>query len=215
VTVVVRHFGGQRSYVTPATLDRLAAAGVGATADPVQWVTLVAFTPGASPSDVVDQIDEALASISHWTSSPAAERDFMEQVIDTILAVIVGLLAVAVLIALIGVANTLALSVLERRRESATLRALGLSKRQLRSMLAIEGTFIAGVGAVLGVVLGLLYGWAGSWIVLNLVGDVHLAMPWRDVAIVIGVAVVAGLVASVAPARSATRTSPVEALTVE
>jgi putative ABC transport system permease protein len=201
--------------VTPATLDRLAAAGVGATADPVQWVTLVAFTPGASPSDVVDQIDEALASISHWTSSPAAERDFMEQVIDTILAVIVGLLAVAVLIALIGVANTLALSVLERRRESATLRALGLSKRQLRSMLAIEGTFIAGVGAVLGVVLGLLYGWAGSWIVLNLVGDVHLAMPWRDVAIVIGVAVVAGLVASVAPARSATRTSPVEALTVE
>ena len=259
VTVVVRHFGGQTSYVTPTTLDRLAAAGVGdgdaqassvampdadgsdaqgsadaatqdmtagdatsddaatqgTTASTVQWVTLVAFAPGASPSDVVDQIDEALASVSHWTSSPAAERDFMEQVIDTILAVIVGLLAVAVLIALIGVANTLALSVLERRRESATLRAIGLSKRQLRSMLAIEGTFIAGVGAVLGVVLGLLYGWAGSWIVLNVVGDVHLAVPWRDVAIVIGVAIVAGLVASVAPARSATRTSPVEALAVE
>ena len=71
-----------------------------------------------------------------------------QKVIDTILAVIIGLLAVAVVIALIGVANTLSLSVIERRRESATLRAIGLSRSQLRWMLAIEGMLIAGVGAL-------------------------------------------------------------------
>ena len=90
------------------------------------------------------------------------ERASYQKVIDTILAVIIGLLAVAVVIALIGVANTLSLSVIERRRESATLRAIGLSRSQLRWMLAIEGMLIAGVGALLGVVLGVLYGWAGS-----------------------------------------------------
>jgi len=209
LTVRVHDMAGSTAYVTPATMAKLP------TGTSLQWRTLVAFSSGASASDVVDRIDDALAATQHWTTSPAAERQLMEQVIDTILAVVVGLLAVAVLIALIGVANTLALSVLERRRESATLRAIGLSKRQLRSMLAVEGAFIAGVGAVLGVVLGLLYGWAGSWVVLNVVGDVHLTVPWRDVAVVIAVALVAGLIASVAPARSATRTSPVEALAVE
>ena len=145
----------------------------------------------------------------------AVERATMQQVIDTVLGVIVGLLAVAVVIALIGVANTLSLSVIERRRESATLRAIGLSRAQLRWMLAIEGMLIAGVGAVLGVVLGVLYGWAGSASALRVVGDVSLTVPWRDVALVIVVALVAGLVASVVPGRAAARTSPVAALAVD
>lgn len=145
----------------------------------------------------------------------AVERASYQQVIDTVLGVVVGLLAVAVVIALIGVANTLSLSVIERRRESATLRAIGLSKGQLRGMLAIEGVLIAGVGAVLGVVLGLVYGWAGAAAALSVMGDVSLAVPWRDVALVLVVALTAGLLASVVPARSAVRTSPVEALAVD
>jgi putative ABC transport system permease protein len=145
----------------------------------------------------------------------AVERAAMQSVIDTILGVIIGLLAVAVVIALIGVANTLSLSVIERRRESATLRAIGLSRSQLRWMLAIEGMLIAGVGAVLGIVLGVLYGWAGAATALSIMGDVSLAVPWRDVALVLVVALVAGLVASVVPGRTAARTSPVEALAVD
>ncbi|QJW36074.1 ABC transporter permease [Cellulosimicrobium protaetiae] len=145
----------------------------------------------------------------------AVERAAMQSVIDTILGVIVGLLAVAVVIALIGVANTLSLSVIERRRESATLRAIGLSRAQLRWMLAIEGMLIAGVGAVLGIVLGVLYGWAGAATALSVMGDVSLAVPWRDVALVLVVALVAGLVASVVPGRTAARTSPVAALAVD
>ncbi|WP_455604587.1 ABC transporter permease [Cellulosimicrobium funkei] len=145
----------------------------------------------------------------------AVERAAMQSVIDTILGVIVGLLAVAVVIALIGVANTLSLSVIERRRESATLRAIGLSRSQLRWMLAIEGMLIAGVGAVLGIVLGVLYGWAGAATALSVMGDVSLAVPWRDIALVLVVALVAGLVASVVPGRTAARTSPVAALAVD
>ena len=145
----------------------------------------------------------------------AVERAAMQSVIDTILGVIVGLLAVAVVIALIGVANTLSLSVIERRRESATLRAIGLSRSQLRWMLAIEGMLIAGVGAVLGIVLGVLYGWAGAATALSVMGDVSLAVPWRDIALVLVVALVAGLVASVVPGRTAARTAPVAALAVD
>jgi len=129
--------------------------------------------------------------------------------------VVVGLLAVAVVIALVGVANTLSLSVLERRRESATLRAIGLSRRQLRTMLAVEGMLIAGVGAVLGAGIGLVYGWAGASSVLGVIGHVSLAVPWRDLGLVVLVALAAGLLASVLPARTAVRTSPVAALAVD
>ncbi len=143
------------------------------------------------------------------------QRQSYQQVIDVALGIVVGLLAVAVVIALIGVANTLSLSVIERTRENAMLRAIGLSKGQLRTMLAIEGMLIAGVGAVLGIVLGLLYGWAGATTALSSIGNVPLVVPWADIAVVLGVALVAGLVASVVPARAAVRTRPVAALAAE
>ena len=143
------------------------------------------------------------------------QRQSYQQVIDVILGIVVGLLAVAVVIALIGVANTLSLSVIERTKENAMLRAIGLSKAQLRTMLAIEGMLIAGVGAALGVLLGVLYGWAGATTALSSMGDVPLVIPWADIAMVLGVALVAGLLASVVPARAAVRTHPVAALAAE
>ena len=75
--------------------------------------------------------------------------------------VIVGLLAIAVVIALVGIANTLGLSVLERGREHALLRALGVTRRQLRRMLATEAALLALVATVLGTVLGAVFAWAG------------------------------------------------------
>ncbi len=104
---------------------------------------------------------------------------------------------------------------IERRRESATLRALGLTRRQLRTSMAVEGMLIAGMGAVTGIVLGLVYGWAGSTAVLASLGSVELRVPWTDLAVVLAVAVVAGVAASVLPGRSAARTPPVAALAVD
>lgn len=168
-------------------------------------------------TQVVPAIQDAIveSDVPVEVVGAAVERALMESVIDTILGVVVGLLAVAVVIALIGVANTLSLSVIERRRESATLRAIGLTRTQLRWMLAIEGMLIAGVGSVLGIALGLLYGWAGAATALGVVGDVSLAVPWRDLGLVLVVALLAGLVASVVPGRTAARTSPVAALAVD
>ena len=132
-----------------------------------------------------------------------------------ILGIVVGLLAVAVVIALIGVANTLSLSVIERTRENAMLRAIGLWKAQLRAMLAIEGMLIAGVGAVARrrARRPVRLGRCGHRALL--MGDVPLVVPWADIAMVLGVALVAGLLASVVPARAAVRTHPVAALAAE
>ena len=194
--------------VTPATM---AAMGVDLPANEI-WLRL------ADDADVVatmDDVQSSLSDVSAQVMGAALERAAFEDIVDTLLAVVLGLLAAAVVIALIGVANTLSLSVIERRRESATLRAIGLSRGQLRASLALEGCLIAGVGAVLGIALGLAYGWTGSMTVLRAVGDVSLEVPWRDLGVAVVVAVVAGLLASVLPARSAARTSPVEALAVE
>lgn len=172
---------------------------------------------GSDVADTVAAVQDAVAATDEVVDVTGAvvQRQTYQQVIDVILGIVVGLLAVAVVIALIGVANTLSLSVIERTRENAMLRAIGLSKTQLRAMLAIEGMLIAGVGAVLGVVLGLVYGWAGATTALSSMGDVPLVVPWADIAIVLGVALVAGLVASVVPARAAVRTRPVAALATE
>lgn len=208
LTAVATGLGGTRGIVTNATLDRIAPHAPVSTF----WVTL---EPGADPGTVLQEVREALPDGGLDITSAAAQRVSNDRVVDSVLGIVIGLLAVAVVIALIGVANTLSLSVLERRRESATLRAIGLSRRQLRWMLAVEGMLIAGVGALLGVGLGLLYGWAGSVVVFGSLGDVLLTVPWRDLGLVLVVALAAGLLASVLPGRTAARTSPVAALAVD
>ncbi|MCC2310051.1 ABC transporter permease [Cellulomonas chengniuliangii] len=207
--VVVADIKSSGFLVTRSTFAELVPDPVG---PDELWVRLADVNDAGA---AFPRIQDALLDQSVMITGAAAERAQFQQVIDTLLAVVVGLLGVAVVIAIVGVANTLSLSVLERRRESATLRAIGLSRRQLRLTLAIEGVLIAGVGAVLGAVLGLLYGWAGSAIVLGTLGDVSLDVPWRDMGIVVVVALAAGLLASVLPGRSAARTSPVAALAVD
>lgn len=163
--------------------------------------------------DVRDAVGAVPSSGDVPVQGAAAERALYQQVIDVLLLVVVALLAVAVLIALVGVANTLSLSVVERAGESALLRALGLTRGQLRGMLALEGALVAGVGALLGIVLGTLYGWAGAASVLGSVTDgVTLEVPWGRLLAVLAIAVAAGLAASVLPARRAVRTPPVAAL---
>ena len=217
--VAVTDLGGYQALVLPADLT---AADPGA-ASSALWVHLSA---DADPVEVAGEVQTAVTDTTGTdaatspvsVSGAAAERAGYERIIDTMLLVVVGLLAVAVVIALVGVANTLSLSVIERTRENAVLRALGLTRGQLRRMLALEGALVAGVGGLLGVVLGSLYGWAGA---ASLLGGVATAggaaiwtpeLPWGRLALLLVVAVAAGLLASVLPARRAVRTPPVAAL---
>ena len=198
-----------------AMLTSGAAQALGVAADAPAGALLVRLEDGANALDAILDVQQAVQDDDLQVTSSAAKRQSNEQVIAVVLAIVVGLLGVAVLIALIGVANTLSLSVIERRRESATLRAVGLSRRGLQAMLATEGMLIAGVGALVGTALGLLYGWAGAATVLGPLGTVRLSVPWAHVASVLLVALLAGLVASALPARAAARTPPVAALGVD
>ncbi|GIG39589.1 FtsX-like permease family protein [Cellulomonas phragmiteti] len=204
----VRPSATDRALLTTQAADALAV-------DDVPSVLLVRIEPGADAMGVLQDVRDVVADDTVRVESAAAERQGDQRVIDVMLAIVIGLLGVAVVIALIGVANTLSLSVIERRRESATLRAVGLSRRGLRWMLATEGMLIAGVGALIGTALGLLYGWAGAATVFGTIGDVRLSVPWAHVGIVLLVALLAGLAASALPARAAARTPPVAALGVD
>ena len=140
------------------------------------------------------------------------------KIFDVLLIVGIGLLGVSVLIALVGVGNTLSLSVLERTRENALLRAMGLSRRQLRRMLAVESLLMALVAAGLGIVLGLIYGWTGTSALMGgqtVEGGVEYAVPGTLLVVIAAVAAVAGLLASVLPARRAAKVAPAGALATE
>ncbi len=165
-----------------------------------------------------DGVVESIYEIAERTGDPVFVdavvdyRDQIESALDVMLLIVTGLLAVAVAIALVGVGNTLSLSVLERRRESATLRALGFTRRQLRSMMAIEGMLIAGVGGVIGIVLGTAFGWIGAATLTGSAFGFHLAFPVLQVLAIVAVAVIAGLLASVLPGRAAANESVVAGL---
>ncbi|MBP3034645.1 ABC transporter permease [Arthrobacter sp. zg-ZUI100] len=202
------------STETAAALGGVPEAG-DAYLQPQIWISVQEGLSNGELQDLQSELAEALGVEEYMVSGTVIERMAFEQVIDVLLMVVTGLLAVAVMIALVGVANTLSLSVLERTRESSLLRALGLTRGQLRGMLALEALLIAGVAALLGCVLGAGYGWLGAKSALGSFANVAVAVPWLQLAAVLAVAVLAGLAASVLPARRAARLSPVAGLAAD
>jgi putative ABC transport system permease protein len=143
-----------------------------------------------------------------------AEAAAYEQVLGLLLAITTALLAVAVVIALIGVSNTLGLSVLERTRESALLRALGLQARSLRWMLTLEALLVTLVGVVVGIGAGAFFGWlaVASLARAARFPDIVYAVDLPQTVAMVLVAVVAAALASVLPGRRAAKAAPTEAL---
>ncbi|WP_371152543.1 FtsX-like permease family protein [Buchananella felis] len=128
---------------------------------------------------------------------PVAKMQAYHILIDRVLTLLVGLLSIAVVIAFVGVTNALMLSVVERRDELATLRALGMSRRQVRLMLAIEGLVLAGVGVSVGVLGGIPLGLLGSYTVLSRTRVFVPDVPWDMVGITMAAALAAGVCAAV------------------
>ncbi|MEJ6548038.1 ABC transporter permease [Corynebacterium sp. USCH3] len=131
--------------------------------------------------------------------------------VERIIVVVYALLALAVVVAVLGVVNTLALSVVERRREIGMLRAVGTSRGHVRRMVALEAVLTTVYGAVLGTGVGLGAGWA-LLTVLTDVGLTSVAVPWTLVITVLAVSVPVGAVAALAPAARAARIPPLEAV---
>ncbi len=134
--------------------------------------------------------------------------------IDQMLAIIYALLGLAVVIAILGIINTLALSVIERTREIGLLRAIGLSRRQLRTMLRLESVAISVLGAVLGIVLGVLFGTAIQRALTDQ-GFTTLRIPWLQLALFLLLAGVVGVFAALWPGRRAARMQVLDAIATE
>ncbi|MGW6376931.1 FtsX-like permease family protein [Rhodococcus sp. NPDC055112] len=168
-----------------------------------------------------DQIATAQREVTALATDivPAAEiggavsmRAALNSVLDTMLMIVVGLLSVAILIAVIGVGNTMALSVIERRRESGLLRSIGVTRAGLRTLLIYEAVLVSVVASVLGVVLGLAFGLAGTASVFGVDDLVLPSLPWPELVATVLVGGIAGVIAALLPARSAAKVTPVEAM---
>jgi putative ABC transport system permease protein len=133
---------------------------------------------------------------------------------NVILTMILGLLALAIVIALLGIANTIALSVLERTRELGLLRAVGMTRRQLRATIRWESVIIALFGAALGLLLGVLGAW-GMIEALRDEGFEVFRLPGPSLVLVAVVAGVLGMVAALVPARRAGRLKVLDAIRTE
>ena len=144
----------------------------------------------------------------------AQDRAEYTKILDTVLLVMISLLAVAIIIAIVGIGNTTALSIIERRRESAMLRAVGLERRQLVVMVMIEAALTAVVAAICGTILGVAFGWSGILSISASMAKLplHLYVPWSQIGLIVVGAGVAGLVAAALPALGASRRRPIQDL---
>ncbi|SCD55410.1 putative ABC transport system permease protein, partial [Streptomyces sp. Termitarium-T10T-6] len=145
------------------------------------------------------------------------QADFKEQLKDQIgqlLNIVYGLLALAIIVAVLGVVNTLALSVVERTREIGLMRAIGLSRRQLRRMIRLESVVIALFGALLGLGLGMGWGTAAQKL-LALEGLEVLEIPWPTILTVFACSALVGLFAALVPAFRAGRMNVLNAIATD
>ncbi len=218
-TVQLRYKGQQRGFVlagsdVAADLGTVVVSGAAMDALAPTAPTAAVWASAADraqAAEVIAGVRIALASQPGLVlAGSLAQVAELDRVLRTVLDVATGLLGVAALIALLGVGNTLSLSVQERRRESALLRALGLQRRQLRWMLAVEAVLLALVGAAVGVAAGLAFGSLGAAALTREtdLGTLHLSVPVISVAVVVALSVLAGAAASVLPARRAANASP-------
>ncbi|MFE1960131.1 ABC transporter permease [Streptomyces sp. NPDC059479] len=150
--------------------------------------------------------------------------DFMDQqdirntfggFINTALNIMYGLLAMALIIAVLGVVNTLAMSVFERQQEIGMLRAIGLDRRKVKRMIRLEAVVISVFGAVIGVVLGTFLAWAIGETFKDSIPGYALVIPWDRIGIFLVLAGLVGVLAALWPARSAAKLNMLTAIKTE
>ncbi len=181
---------------------------------PVPGAVWGKFKADAPPNDVIARVNTVVAPLSDLSvSGSGVKRAATADLLGTLIRIALALLAVTALISVVGIGNTLGLSVIERTRESALLRALGLRRRQLRIMLAVEAALLALVASAIGLVFGVAFGWAAAGAAFEQAHQiVVLALPIGRLTLVCVGAVLAGVVASIVPGRRAAKATPTQAL---
>jgi putative ABC transport system permease protein len=183
--------------------------------DRLDSTALVMLDRGADVDVVKDRISAALAD--HPDAKVLDQKGFEKEIggfVDALLAFVSAMLLLAVVIALLGIVNTLALSVFERTRELGLLRAVGMTRSQVRSMVRWESVVISLIGAVLGAGLGIGLGMALAQS-LKSNGVTELAVPVAQVAAYVVGAALAGVLAAVGPSRSASKVDVLKAVVTD
>jgi putative ABC transport system permease protein len=176
---------------------------------------LVKGAEGADLGEVEAAIQGAVAEFPNvQVQDQAAFREQQAGFIDQLLALVTALLLMAIVIALFGIVNTLGLSIYERTRELGLLRAVGMSRRQVKRMIRWESVIIAVFGAVLGIVIGVLFGWALQQSLRN-EGVTEFVLPVGQLVVYLVLAGLAGVLAAIWPARRAAKLNVLEAISYE
>jgi putative ABC transport system permease protein len=171
--------------------------------------------PGVSTAAALAAVRAAATKYSGTTvMDQAAFKAEQAKPIQQQLMLVYVLLALAILIALLGIGNTLALSIFERTRELGVMRAVGMTRHQLRSMIRWESVIIALQGTVLGLLIGVFFGWALVLAMKNQ-GITEFSVPLLTLLIVVVVAGLAGAAAAVWPSRRAAKLNILRALVTE
>ncbi len=174
------------------------------------------FTFVTMKGGVTDANTKALdASLDGFPNAKVADGDQFKknQVagLKSVLNVLYVLLALSVLVSLFGIVNTLVLTVFERTRELGMLRAIGMTRRQVRRMIRHESVITSVIGAVIGIVLGVIL----AALLISRVNEIDFFMPWGQLAVFLILAIFVGIVAAIFPARRAAKLDPLRALQYE
>jgi len=161
--------------------------------------------PGTSTAAALQAV-RAVATRYSGTSvmDQAAFKAERVKPVQQLLMLVYVLLALAILIALLGIGNTLALSIFERTRELGVMRAVGMTRRQLRAMIRWESVIIALQGTVLGVLVGVFFGWA-LVLAMKSQGVSEFSLPMLSLVVMVVLAGLAGVVAAILPSRRAAK----------
>ena len=216
--------GGDREFVVGGILadDRLLGDWVISVAAYEQVFTeqldafvLVKGADGVTPSTLQTTVEDAVTDYPNIeVQDQASFREKQAGFIDQLLGLVTALLALAILIAVFGIVNTLGLSIYERTRELGLLRAVGMTRRQVRSMIRWESVIIAVFGALLGIAIGILFGWALQRALVD-DGLSELAIPGVQLIVYVVIAGIMGVLAAVVPARRAAKLDVLEAISYE
>jgi putative ABC transport system permease protein len=207
------HVGGifDRNDMIGGYLVSLETAADGGTR-PVDMLTFVKLDDGVNTADVRQRLEDGLSGNPAVKLQNRSEyTDSVRAQVNQLLGLIYGMLALAVVIAVLGIVNTLALSVTERTREIGLLRAIGMSRRQLRRMIRLESVVMAIFGAVLGLIVGLGFGISLQRTLAD-DGISELRVPGVQLVVFLVVAALVGVLAAVWPARRAAKLDVLRAI---
>jgi putative ABC transport system permease protein len=183
--------------------------------EPLDSFVLVKASPDVPPGDARAAIEGAVTDLPNiQVQDQAAFREQQAGFIDQLLGLVTALLFMSILIAVFGIVNTLGLSIYERTRELGLLRAVGMSRRQVTRMIRWEAVIIAVFGAALGIVIGILFGWALQQALAD-EGVTALKIPVGQLVFYLLFAGAIGVFAAIFPAWRASRLNVLDAISYE